>query len=181
MKRYLTIIQTILLTISIFGCYTPKHANKVLNKAYNKQPKQVAIFTRDKFPCIETASDTVYNYDTAYDFIEVECPDQIGQIKDTIYLTKNGKTKIVQKTKEKTIAIPQKTVTIIKKIEDVAKLSVLTIENKDCASKVEKLTHKVTRRNYWILSLLILLLVSIFINFSQYTGRKFVDYINMLK
>ena len=116
MKNFLRTIQTILLTISLFGCYTPKRANKALNKAYNKQPREVAAFTRDKFPCIVTSSDTIVNYDTAYDFIEIDCPDQIAGKKDTIYLSKVGKSKIVQTTKERTIALPQKTVTIIKKI-----------------------------------------------------------------
>ena len=181
MKNYLRTIQTILLTISFFGCYTPKRANKALNKAYNKQPREVAAFTRDKFPCIETSIDTIYQFDTSYDFIEIECPDQPVQVKDTIYLTKNGKTKIVQTSKDRTIALPQKTVTIIKKIEDSAKVAVLTIDNKDCAEKVQKLSNKITKRNYWILSLLVLLLISSFINFSQYTGKRFRDYIDMIK
>lgn len=181
MKNYSKTIQTILLTISLFGCYTPQKANKALNKAYNKQPREVAAFTRDKFPCIESSIDTIYQFDTSYDFIEIECPDQPIQVKDTIYLTKNGKTKIVQTSKEKTIALPQKTVTIIKKIEDSAKIAVLAIDNKDCAHNVQKLSQKLTNRNYWILSLLILLLISLFVNFSQYTGRRFLDYINMMK
>ena len=172
MKNYLRTIQTILLTISFFGCYTPQRANKALNKAYNKQPREVAAFTRDKFPCIETSVDTIYQFDTSYDFIEVECPDQPVKVKDTIYLTKNGKTKIVQTTKERTIALPQKTVTIIKKIEDSAKVAVLTIDNKNCADKVQKLYNKITKRNYLSFILIILLLLSLFFNYIQFTGRK---------
>lgn len=179
MMRFLTIMQTILLTISLFGCYTPEKANKALNKAYNKQKTEVAKFTRDKFPCIVTASDTIYN--TEYDFVEIECPDQQDGVKDTVYLTKNDKTKIVQKTKDKTIALPQKTITIIQKIEDSAKINILTASSKDCADKVDKLTHKVTKRNYWILSLLILLLISLFFNFMQFTGRSFLGYFSALK
>lgn len=179
MMRFLTTMQTILLTISLFGCYTPEKANKALNKAYNKQKNEVAKFTRNKFPCIVTASDTIYN--TEYDFVEIECPDQQDGVKDTVYLTNNVKTKIVQKTKDKTIALPQKTITIIQKVEDSAKLYVLQTANKDCSAKVEKLTNKVTKRNYWILSLLILLLISLFFNFMQFTGRSILGYFSALK
>ena len=182
MKNYLKTIQTILLMISLFGCYTPKKSEKSLNKAYNHFPSEVAKFTRNKFPCIVTNADTIYHTDTSYDFIEVNCPNQIDQVNDTVYLTKNVKS-VLQKTKYKTLALPQKTqyVTIVKRIEDSAKIFVMANDNKICNDKVQKLSDKVHRKNIWILSLLILLLISLFFNFMQLTGRSFLGYFSALK
>ena len=182
MKKYLTIIQTILLTISLFGCYTPNKSQKALNKAYNHFPSELATFTRDKFPCIVTDADTVYQYDTSYDFIEVLCPDQQDQGNDTTYLTKNVKS-VLQKTKYKTIGLPEKTktITIVQKVEDSAKILIMATDNKNCADKVQKLTDKITSKNKWIISFLILFLISLIFNLLQFTGRSFLSYFNAIK
>ena len=182
MKKYLMIIQTILLTISLFGCYTTNKSQKALNKAYKRYPYEVATFTREKFPCIVTEADTVYQYDTSYDFIEVLCPEQQDQANDTVYLTKNVKS-VLQKTKYKTIALPEKTktITIVQKVEDSAKILIMATDNKNCADKVQKLSDKISLKNKWIISFLILLLISLFFNFLQFTGRSFLSYFSALK
>lgn len=182
MKKYLTIIHTILLTISLFGCYTPNKSQKALNKAYKRYPSEVATFTREKIPCIVTDADTVYQYDTSYDFIEVLCPDQEDKVKDTTYLTKNVKY-VLQQSKYKIIAMPQKTktITITQKIEDSAKILIMATDNKNCADKVQKLSNKIIRKNAWIISFLILLLISLFFNFLQFTGRSFLGLFSTLK
>ena len=54
------IVTTILCKmVLISGCYD---ARKALDKAQRKDPKEVAKFTREKFPCIETKSDTTISY-----------------------------------------------------------------------------------------------------------------------
>ena len=98
------------------SCMTTEKAEKKLNKIYNKKPVAVADFARTKFPCITTSVDTLF--DTAYDFIEVQCPEQAAGKIDTLYITKSGSIKVL--TKQKIVALPQKTVTITKYIKDSA-------------------------------------------------------------
>jgi hypothetical protein len=81
-------IKELLLTIAIVislciaaalfsGCMTPQRAERKLEKLLQKQPMEVAEFTRDKFPCItthETKDTTFFKTDSVVSYVEVPCP-----------------------------------------------------------------------------------------------------------
>jgi len=76
----LTIAIVILLCIAaalFSGCMTPQRAERKLEKLLQKQPMEVAEFTRDKFPCItthETKDTTFFKTDSVVSYVEVPCP-----------------------------------------------------------------------------------------------------------
>lgn len=127
----------ILFAISILlaSCYTPKKADKALNKAFANHPEVVAKKTRMWFPCIITSNDTITERDTAY--IELQCPNDSTK-KDTIYL--NGKTKII--TNSKVIALPSKTIYVTKMIRDSANDYLVQTSITGYIKDVEKYKHR---------------------------------------
>jgi len=141
--RYLIFI------ILLSGCYNAKKAQKQVNKALLEYPEKVAKVARDAFPCITTASDTVTVTDTLLDFID--CPEAPGPefIRDTV---------VVDNIQTVTVRVPGKTqiktVTVTQRIEDSAKIKLLTSaiadrdqqidENK---SEIKKQDKKISRKN----------------------------------
>ena len=151
----------------VFGsCYTPQKANKDLNKANDKYPTEVAKFTRQHFPCITT--DSIYSADTLYKYLSVICPPDTSQT-DTIYLDK-----IVNKTNTKTrvIAIPSKTITITKRIEDSAQVNIIQSQLNIANQNLEKYRTRMEKKSEWIKWLLIALIVSLIANFILLYTRK---------
>lgn len=99
--------------IILNSCYTPKKADKQINKALQHYPDKVATIARNAFPCVPLKSDTVISY-----------IDTIIQVTDTIIERKNDT--IFAKVQIKSpVTIQQKIVTIIKKVEDSAKIYLL--------------------------------------------------------
>lgn len=123
------------ISILLFGCYTPKKADKVLNKAFANHPEVVAKKTRMWFPCIVSSSDTITQRDTT--FIELQCPNDSTK-KDTIYL--NGKTKII--TNSKVIALPSKTIYVTKSIKDSTDTYLYISQINKITYDVEKYKHR---------------------------------------
>ena len=160
MFRYLIII------FFLSSCYTNQKATNDINKAIDKKPKIAAELFRKAFPCTNT--DTIVKVNTAWDYVEFECPDKpIVTKTDTILLRKNvfqkqyipGKTVVVAgKTEVKTITI---------KVKDSAEIYLLNTALKNSQSNEQKLIYKLENRNKLIWWLLIPLLISIFLHFIK--------------
>ncbi len=80
-KEFIITIAAVLLlclAAALFsGCMTPQRAERKLEKLLQKQPMEVAEFTRDKFPCItthETKDTTYFKTDSVVSYVEVPCP-----------------------------------------------------------------------------------------------------------
>ena len=154
-------ITAIILVILISSCHTAKNALNKVKKADLYHPEVVAKYTRDKYPC--KAIDSIVKTDTSYDFIEIQCPDINSKVTDTLYLTKYVKT-IIDKSKPYKV-IETKTITkeVVRNVIDSAcylQLEGLTNENKN-------LDMTINDKNDWIKWLLIILCISILINFIQ--------------
>ena len=152
-------IVMIMAMISIVGCYTLNKALKGLKKANYKHPAVVAEFTRQLFPCINGKVDTIVKVDTTYEFIEIACPDVQNDI-DTTIITKHNPIRFVTKK----VLIPSKTIYITKKVEDSAKISILTAEIADLKANNAKLSESYATRKMWLYSFLKALIVSLLIN-----------------
>ena len=162
MNKYL------LFALVVLGsCYTPNKANKALNKANDKFPDIVAKFTRDKYPCITKSLDTTYRIDTTYEYIDVDCPDY----KDSVVIRDTIKSVTIfprTVTKRVKVAVPQQTQIINHYIEDSAKIKVITSENIKCSDDLKDKTKQSSHRLKWIWWLIVLLIVSIFVNYLQF-------------
>lgn len=173
---YATLIFFLLvLFVAAFGsCYTQKKAQQQTQKALAVYPSIVADIARTAFPCVTTKADTIIT--TQDSLIYIDCPD-IGNgsaedfIKDTIVLTK-----IVNSTKtiKVPVLLPVKTVTVIKKVEDSAKIFLLNkqleAEKKVSANnqaKADMLQRKSERKSKWLWGLLLLLIGSVYLNYRQ--------------
>lgn len=160
-------IKYILIVCVLGSCYTSNKAKKQLNKANDKFPDVVAKFTRDQYPCIDKKIDTAYSIDTLYQYINVECPPLFPTI-DTFYKTNTlYKNRIVKQL----VAIPQRTITITKSIEDSAKIKLMASENKMCSDKLVKAENKIERLRNWVKWLFIILIISILLNALLITKR----------
>lgn len=155
--RYLIFI------ILLSGCYNAKKAQKQVNKALLEYPDKVATIARDAFPCITVASDTVTVTDTLLDFID--CPEAPGPeyIRDTV---------MIDNIQTITVKVPGKTqiktVTVTQRIEDSAKIKLLSsaIADMDATisdqgATIKKQGKKISRKNkeLWIYRSLLILLV----------------------
>ena len=185
-------IMFILLAIlaSLGGCTT---AEKLTYKAISKDKAKVAEITRAEFPCTTTKADTVIS--TKDSLIWVECPDNgngTGEdyLRDSleweaikIRINKSqlgmGDTKlqpplhIVGKTVRVPVTLPVKTVTIVQKVEDSAKIYVLQAATLKLQADNDKLRGKVHSRNTWLKWLVIALLISAGLNFIQFKRKLF--------
>lgn len=153
MKRLFWSLKiTSLMAILFCSCYTQKKAEKAIDKAYDKHPDVVAKFAADKYPCKEGIIQVVH--DTSYDFIEIACPDAIGDTiikRDTIVITKNGKPNTIQVDKVKILKVPADRITITKVVRDSAELTVLRNRIKSLEADKVKLTTKMESKDKWIL------------------------------
>jgi hypothetical protein len=168
MKIMKTMNKYLLFALVVLGsCYTPNKANKALNKANDKFPDIVAKFTRDKYPCITKSLDTTYRIDTAYEYIDVDCPDYKDSvvIRDTIKSVTIFPRTVTKKVK---VAVPQQTQIINHYIEDSAKIKIMTSENIKCSDELKDKTEQSANRLKWIWWLIIALIISIFVNYLQF-------------
>lgn len=169
MKR----ILTLLVLISLTSCYTNRQAEKGVNKAIKKKPEIAADILRKSFPCIQT-KDTIVKIDTGYDFIEIQCPDQVPMEAkiDTIIINKQTKEKVYLPGKIIKVGAQKETVYINKYIKDSAEIYLAQKDVKDCHDLTTKLYNKLDKRNNWIISLLIALIISLLLNFMQWKIRQ---------
>ena len=158
--------------IALSGCYTPSKAAKQIDHAIDKYPKIAAQRTRAYFPCITTGSDTlIFTKDS---LILVDCPDPVqpaDYFHDTINLTKIVKSEVVKtKVVKVPVHLPVQYVTITKKVEDSAKIFILTAETDRLKAYSAKVDAKLIKRNWLIKWLIIALIVSVLLNYFQFKG-----------
>lgn len=165
-------ILTLLVLISLTSCYTNKQAQKSVSKAIKKKPEIAADILRKSFPCILT-SDTITKIDTGYEFIEIQCPDQVPMEAkiDTIIINKHTKEKVYQPAKIIKVGAQKETVYINKYIKDSAEVFLAQKEAKECNEVTTKLYKKLDKRNDWILSFLIAFIISLLINIWQWKRK----------
>jgi hypothetical protein len=148
----------ILILICLSGCYSPQ---KSIQKLERKAPEKLAEYCGKEFPVRETIK-----IDTAYEFFDLVCPDDMVRIdtvigKDTIVLTKIVKSKSV-KTKSVQTKVPTRTITIT--IKDTASLRIAAIEVQKYKDNAEKLSGKLTSTRNWLLWLVVALAISVCLN-----------------
>jgi hypothetical protein len=156
-------LSIIFLSIILFSCYSEKKATKQINKAIDKKPVLSAELFRKKFPC--ESIDTVVRIDTAWDYVEFECPDKPAQIKtDTLFIQKNVIKKQILQGKSVVVAGKTEYKTITIKVKDSAEIFILNNTINEFSIKEQKLNSKIENRNKFILWLLIALIISILLH-----------------
>jgi hypothetical protein len=176
---FLSVIIIFLTLLTGCSKYTLPMAEKEVNKAYLTYPPMVATKTRDWFPCIVNKKDTIITYVDS--LIYIDCPSVINGnaneyiSSDTVYIkqivTQNKVVKVP-------VYLPIKTITVIQKIEDSAKIFQLndalltsTNETANANDSIEKLEAKVAKKNKYLLYLLIALLASLGVNYIQFKRK----------
>jgi len=160
MNKYL-----LLALVCLGSCATPKHIKKKLNKYNERHPEVVADFTRAKYPCI-LLGDTIVRKDTSYKYFFIDCPDStITSQNDTIYLDKiKTVQKVVHKTVQKVVAVPQQTKIITKIVKDSAELLVSEMRLQQVQLEKDEQIGKTDKAYFWVRLLLTLFLFSLFLN-----------------
>ena len=153
-------MKYLILIIFFVGCYTPKKADRQLNRAYVNYPAIVADKTSKWFPCIpvEIKRDSV-RYVAFLHQIDTLLEVKRDTIIDTIFLEKIcPERKVLIRYKELLKSVPPIHDTI--KIKDMSCEAILS----DLRAKNENLRDKSEGKNKWIISLLIALCVSIILH-----------------
>lgn len=164
--------RAMMIMLMINGCYSPNKANKAIEKAYDNYPEILAKAARDKFPCITMPVDSFTK--TEYDFIEIKCPDVSSAVAkpDTLFIHENTKPKTYIVYKNRFIATPQTTKTIVKTIKDSAEIASYQYKINNAQKLSSKLTDKLDNKSNWIKWLLIILSISIIGNILFMTNKR---------
>ena len=171
----LFIFGLILLILIIAGLSACTTAEKLTYKAISKDKAKVAEITRAEFPCTTTKADTVIS--TKDSLIWIECPDNTV-VTAADYTGPDTVTRIIRlpgsvRTVRVPVTLPVKTVTIVQKVEDSAKIYVLQAATLKLQADNDKLRGKVHSRNTWLKWLVIALLISAGLNFIQFKRKLF--------
>lgn len=146
-------MKKLLIVILLFtGC---KSAEQLYNKAKDKDAVKVAGLARADWPCTTTKQDTTIRTDTVFDIVEVRCPDTVAYRVDSFETIEAVKVPVYIKVK-----MPQevKTVTIVKQVEDSAKIFILQAQAAKDGQIIEKLNGTIKTRGTvikWLIFLLI--------------------------
>ena len=171
----LFIFGIILLILIIAGLSACTTAEKLTYKAISKDKAKVAEITRAEFPCTTTKADTVIS--TKDSLIWIECPDNTV-VTAADYTGPDTVTRFIRlpgsvRTVRVPVTLPVKTVTIVQKVEDSAKIYVLQAATLKLQADNDKLRGKVHSRNTWLKWLVIALLISAGLNFIQFKRKLF--------
>jgi hypothetical protein len=176
---FLSVVIIFLSLLTSCSKYTLPKAEYQVNKAYLTYPPMVATKTRDWFPCIVNKNDTIITYVDS--LIYIDCPSVVNGnateyiSSDTVYINK-----IVTQNKVVKVPhyIPIKTITVVQKVEDSAKIFQLndallnsTNETAKANDSIEKLEAKIAKKNKYLLYLLIALLASLGVNYLQFKRK----------
>ena len=161
-------LRILLILIVISGCSSPE---KMMQKAYDKNPSKVAEFAAKKFPFVETSPDTIKKVE--YEFIEVACPgvDTIVN-RDTLFIPVTAEPKTYTITKTRWIATPKEYQFIYQKVKDSAeimKYRAMFQNEQQAAALFQSQRDNSLRFNRWIL---IALAISLILNFLFAYFRK---------
>jgi len=155
--NYLKILMLICLSCGVYGCYSPQ---KSIQKLERKAPEKLAEYCGKEFPVKETIK-----YDTAYEFLDLVCPDPLVKTntiigKDTIIIKQNS---IIAKTyKNGIVKVPIRTITIT--VKDTASLKIAAIEVQKQKDNAVKSANKLTSARNWLLWLVVALAISLILN-----------------
>jgi hypothetical protein len=147
----------ICLSCGVYGCYSPQ---KSIQKIERKAPEKLAEYCGKEFPVSET-----YTIDTAYEFLDLVCPDPLVKTdtiigKDTIIIKQNS---IIAKTyKSGIVKVPIRTITIT--VKDTASLRIAAIEVQKQKDNAATLANKLTSARNWLLWLVVALAISVVLN-----------------
>jgi hypothetical protein len=161
-------MKYIVLLLLLWGCNPAKKINRLLDK----HPDIALPLFRDAYPCTTSKIDTIYNWHDTTLFID--CPPIVYKT-DTIAIGGNLSLERVRK------VISIRTSTIIKEVEDSAKIKTLIIKLDSIASAEYRANFAAANykkfldkseyrsRTYLIafLILLIAFLISLFVNYIQ--------------
>lgn len=148
-------LRNSILVVFLLGCYSPRKAERQLDKAA-KYPAKVAAKCHQMFPVV-TKSDTVQN--TEYDFIEIEGQDRYITI-DKI------KTDTLIKYVTRKVQLPGKVITITNVVKDSAEVYQLGVALQNCQNEAKAaegkaaIYLKIAKMLGAILALLILAILS---------------------
>ena len=141
------IVMLLCIAAALFsGCMTPQRAERKLEKLLQKQPMEVAEFTRDKFPCITThekKDTTFFKTDSVVSYVEVPCPQTFAANK---FYEQTPRANVVY------VKVPIKTANTKEVIHDkifVEDSSKIFIANKIAAKANEDLKVMESSRNFW--------------------------------
>ena len=157
MNYLMKLLILICLSCGVYGCYSPQ---KSIQKLERKAPEKLAEYCGKEFPVKETIK-----YDTAYEFIDLVCPDSLVKTdtiigKDTIIITKNS---ISAKTyKTGIVKVPIRTITIT--VKDTASLRIAAIEVQKQKDNADRLANKLTSARNVFLWLVVALAISLILN-----------------
>lgn len=157
-------MKYLLICTLLFSCYTPKKAEKELNKAITNYPELSAKITRDAFPCTDLKSDTLVMWQDSVIF--VDCPDYSYPKRDTI-IKVNILTNTVTKKVKVPVTIPAKTLYITKTVEDSAKILLAQAAKDKTVEALREMEDKNDTKKSVIWWLIILLLLSLGFNYLQ--------------
>ncbi len=167
-------LLSLLIAVAIVGCYTQKKAKEQTQKALVKYPEVVATIARTAFPCTTTKSDTVITSKDSIIFIECpETPDNPAPeyIRDTVTNTVTKYVKGATQFYKVPVTLPIRTITVIKTVEDSAKIFILQAEIDRLKAYGEKVDRKLHKRNKAILWLIIILSLSLVGNYLQLKSK----------
>lgn len=161
----------LVLFVATFGsCYTQNKAQQQTAKALATYPSIVADIARTAFPCVTTKADTIIT--TQDSLIYIDCPDNTV-VTAADYTGPDTVTRIIRlpgsvRTVRVPVTLPVKTVTIVQKVDDSAKIYTMQAATLKLQSDNDKLRGKVHSRNTWLKWLIIALLISAGLNFIQF-------------
>ena len=167
-------LLSLLIAVAIVGCYTQKKATEQTQKALIKYPEVVANVARTAFPCVTTKSDTIVTSKDSIIFIDCpETPENPAPeyLRDTITNTVTKYIKGETKYYKVPVTLPIRTITVIKTVEDSAKIFILQAEIDRLKAYGVKVDRKLHKRNKAILWLIIILSLSLVGNYLQLKSK----------
>ena len=163
-------MKYIIILVLLASCYNSKQAVKQTNKALLNYPAVVAKIARDAFPCITIKADTIIT--TVDTTIMVDCPpinDYINNIvHDTLVKYVAGASRYIQVP----VTLPIRTVTVIKIIEDSAKIKILQSAVDIQNSTIIDNDKKINQKNKWLLYLSIFVAIVTGLSILKFIIKK---------
>ena len=138
---YVIITLSFLIWIaSMTGCYTPQKANRQALRAITTHPATVLPTFRSLYPCVTTRQDTFVTVTDT--IINIDCPDTTAgrEYTDSIYT----RTDTLYRTRTVSIPVrvPVQTRTIVKTVEDSAKLKEAALREQRLFTEREQATKR---------------------------------------
>lgn len=139
----------------MMSCNTEKKLTAKAESFTTKFPKKALPFFREKFPCVETKSDTtIFLTDTTF---YVDCPDTSAAQYFTLHDTLVTNIYHPGKTMKVPVTLPQKVVTVVKTIEDLSRIKEIDILLQDEIKKADICEAKNKTKGKVILWLIVFL------------------------